>query len=113
MLLPVFSAAVEGVVDEAVVPRLISHAGGETGTVYGRRGKPCLRQRIAGFNQAARHAPWVVLVDLDNDAGWWSRPGSAVRCPGMGEPCVGAYVTDVETTESIERRVAEESVCMK
>ena len=69
--MPIFtiiSAAVEGHVDEAVVRRLIAHVGGQTGDVYGKNGKTALRQRINGYNNAARHAPWVVLVDLDNDA---------------------------------------------
>lgn len=64
----IISAAVEGDVDEAVVRRLITHAGGQPGSVYGRSGKPALRQKIGGYNHAARHTPWVVLVDLDNDA---------------------------------------------
>lgn len=62
------SIAVEGAVDEAVMRRLVAHAGGQTGSVYGRNGKTALRKRIKGYNKAARHAPWVVLVDLDNDA---------------------------------------------
>ena len=64
----IISIAVEGAVDEAVMRRLIAHAGGHTGAVYGRNGKTALRERINGYNQAARRAPWVVLVDLDNDA---------------------------------------------
>ena len=64
----VLSAAVEGLVDEAVLRRIVEQAGGETGTVYGHRGKTYLRRRISGFNQAARYSPWVVLVDLDEDA---------------------------------------------
>ena len=64
----IISAAVEGDVDEAVVRRLVAHAGGQTGDVYGKNGKPALRRRIDGYNNAARYAPWVVLVDLDNDA---------------------------------------------
>ena len=59
------SAAVEGTLDEAVVGRLIRNVGGLPGTVYGKNGKPYLRNRISGYNNAARHAPWVVLVDLD------------------------------------------------
>ena len=59
------SAAVEGSLDEAVVSRLIRNVGGLPGTVYGKNGKPYLRNRISGYNNAARHAPWVVLVDLD------------------------------------------------
>lgn len=54
--------------DEAVLRLLVEHAGGSTGTVYGRRGKAYLQQRIHGFNQAARHTRWVVLVDLDASA---------------------------------------------
>lgn len=60
-------AAVEGIVDEAVIRRLIEHAGGTVGAVYGKKGKPHLRQKISGFNNAARRSVWVVLVDLDRD----------------------------------------------
>lgn len=67
-MLTIIQAAVEGIVDEAVVRRLITHAGGQTGTVYGRSGKPALRGKIKGYNNAAHFTPWVVLVDLDNDA---------------------------------------------
>jgi hypothetical protein len=62
------SAAVEGLVDEAVVRRLIACAGGHPGPVYGKNGKLALRQKINGYNNAARHTPWVVLVDLNSDA---------------------------------------------
>ena len=61
------SAAVEGSLDEAVVDRLIRHVGQEPGTVYGKNGKPFLRDRIGGYNNAADHAPWVVLIDLDTE----------------------------------------------
>lgn len=63
---PVYvSAAVEGLVDEAVVQRLIEHAGGVPGPVYGKNGKPALRSRVRGYDNAARHAPWILLVDLN------------------------------------------------
>jgi len=61
-------AAVEGPLDEVVVQKLILEVGATPGTVYGKYGKPYLRQKINGFNNAARHDPWVVLVDLDRDA---------------------------------------------
>ena len=61
------SAAVEGIVDEAVIRKLIVLAGANPGNVYGRQGKPFLRQRIDGYNAAAEYAPWVVLVDLDRE----------------------------------------------
>jgi hypothetical protein len=65
----VISAAVEGIVDEAVVRRLIEHVGARPGTVYGKGGKPQLLKNLRGYNEAARHGPWIVLVDLDRDAG--------------------------------------------
>jgi len=43
-------------------------AGGEVGTVYGRKGKDFLRSKISGFNNAARFSPWIVLVDLNLEA---------------------------------------------
>ena len=64
----VISGAVEGSVDEAALYRLVAHMGATSGPVYGKRGKPHLRQRIGGYNQTARLSPWVVLVDLDHDA---------------------------------------------
>jgi hypothetical protein len=64
----VVSAAVEGDVDQAVVRRLVTMVGAHLGPVYGKSGKPALRQKLGGYNNAARHAPWFVLVDLDGDA---------------------------------------------
>ena len=64
----IISAAVEGIGDEAVVRKLIAHAGGQSGPVYAKNGKPALLQKISGYNNAAQYAPWVVLIDLDNDA---------------------------------------------
>ena len=65
---PIINAAVEGIVDEAVVTRLIHHAGGRAGHVYGGTGKDHLRRKIHGYNRAARYTPWIVLIDLDSDA---------------------------------------------
>jgi hypothetical protein len=61
-------AAVEGDVDEAVVRRVAREVGADTTAVYGRNGKADLRRRIAGYNEAARFGPWVVLVDLNHEA---------------------------------------------
>lgn len=61
------SAAVEGMVDESVVRKLIIHVGAVPGPVYGKQGKNFLQQKISGYNNAARNEPWVVLVDLDRD----------------------------------------------
>jgi hypothetical protein len=58
--------AVEGEIDEAVARKLILHVGAIPGTVYGKQGKSHLRERIAGYNQAAKGMVWLVLVDLDH-----------------------------------------------
>ncbi len=63
----VISAAVEGIVDEAVARKLIAYAGATPGPVYGKQGKSSLLQKIAGYNNAAQRAPWMILVDLDRD----------------------------------------------
>lgn len=61
------TAAVEGDIDETVVRRVLEHAGFNLGTVHGRLGKARLLTSLPGYNSAARHAPWIVLVDLDRD----------------------------------------------
>ncbi|MCC6627935.1 MAG: hypothetical protein IT340_11100, partial [Chloroflexi bacterium] len=65
---PIVNGAVEGPVDEAVARRLLVHVGASPGTIYGKNGKQHVLDRLAGFNNAARLAPWLVLVDLDTDA---------------------------------------------
>lgn len=80
----IFSAAVEGPTDEAVLRRVIEHHGATLGTVYGKAGKPALLRQLRGYNQAAEIQPWIVLVDLDHDADcappararWLPQPGS-------------------------------------
>jgi hypothetical protein len=92
----VISSAVEGVVDEAVVKRLIVEAGGEIGPIYGKRGKSLLRQRINGYNNAARHHPWIVLVDLNRDADC-PPPLKAVWLPNPGPfMCFRIAVREIE-----------------
>lgn len=63
----VVSAAVEGMIDEAIARRLIAHAGAVAGPVYGRQGKAALRQKIGGYLNAAQWDPWLIVVDLDRD----------------------------------------------
>ncbi len=63
----VISAAVEGPLDEAVLQRLVLNAGALLGTVYGKKGKQHLLDKIGGYNAAAQHNPWIVLIDLDSD----------------------------------------------
>ena len=64
----VVMSAVEGLADEAVIRRLIEHVGGVPGPTRGKKGKHELLQCLGGYNRAARHVPWVVLVDLDLEA---------------------------------------------
>lgn len=60
-----FTAAVEGSVDEVALLRIAEFAGIEVATVYVTNGKSNLVRRLGGFNEAARYAPWLVLVDLN------------------------------------------------
>lgn len=64
----IISGAVEGMVDEAVLTRLVDEAGGQVGPIYGKNGKSHLRRVLGGYNNAARFSPWLVLVDFDQDA---------------------------------------------
>jgi hypothetical protein len=57
---------VEGPTDEFVARRVLEHAGLAVGNVYGRNGKADLLRRLPNYNQAARFAPWLVVVDLEN-----------------------------------------------
>lgn len=62
------SAVVEGRLDEVVLRVVVRHAGGRVGPVYGKQGKQYIHSRLLGYNYAAQSSPWVVLVDLDQDA---------------------------------------------
>ncbi len=64
----VITAAVEGNLDQAVLRRVVGELGAILGPVHGRRGKRYLREKLQGFNHAAQFAPWIVMVDLDEDA---------------------------------------------
>jgi hypothetical protein len=64
----VFSAAVEGPTDEVVLRRVVESRGAALGAAYGKNGKDSLRRQLHHYNQAANFSPWIVLVDLDQDA---------------------------------------------
>lgn len=64
----VVSGAVEGLVEEAVVRRLVSYTGAVLGPIHGKNGKGDLRRGLQGYNTAAERSPWLVLVDLNHDA---------------------------------------------
>lgn len=62
----------EGLLDIAVMRRLLRDAGLSPGTIYhgeGRRtGKVSLNHRLPGYCEAAKRAPWFIMRDLDHDA---------------------------------------------
>jgi hypothetical protein len=66
-ILPV-NVLVEGPTDEAVVRRILAHSGLPCGIVHGKQGKSYLLDRLPNYNQAAHFAPWLVVVDLDQDS---------------------------------------------
>lgn len=93
----VLTGAVEGLFDEAVVKRLVVEVGGQLGDVYGKKGKAALLKKLGGYNAAARHSPWVVLVDLDRDGD--CAPPARARWLPHSEPlmCFRIAVRAVET----------------
>jgi hypothetical protein len=94
---PVVFAAVEGMLDEVVLRRLLSDVGAEPAAVYGKQGKQHLHERMSDYNRAARHNRWIVLVDLDTDedcAPLLRQHWLDHRAPGM---CFRVAVHEVES----------------
>jgi hypothetical protein len=60
--------AAEGILDLAVLRRLARDASLSPDKQYGAHGKAGINKRIVAYNAAARHAPWIVMRDLDRDA---------------------------------------------
>jgi hypothetical protein len=63
----VFTCAVEGKTDAALIGRLVREAGAVLGDIHQGKGRPWVLKQLQGYNAAARRQPWVVLVDLDQD----------------------------------------------
>jgi hypothetical protein len=82
---PALNVAVEGDLDEVVLRRLAAEVNLHVGGVYGKSGKDRLRDRIRGFNRAARFEPWIVLVDLDREA----ECAATLRRAWLAEPVPG------------------------
>lgn len=95
-MIPTVTAAVEGPLDEAVARRLIVACGGVPGVVHIKEGKGRLLKRLRGYNAAAEHGPWLVLIDLDDPT---ADPAERERAwlpdPSRGL-CLGVPVTAVE-----------------
>ena len=96
MYSPVASGAVEGALDEVVLLRLGEHLGISVGPVFGRNGKSYLRERIDGYNRAARFWPWIVLVDLDHEECAPSLCGEWLPTPAEGM-CFRVAVREIES----------------
>ena len=61
------AAAVEGDLDELVLRRIAEGVGINIGNIHGRNGKGPLLKALIGYNNAARYAPWIVVIDLNGD----------------------------------------------
>ena len=98
------SAAVEGMVDEAVARRLVSDAGGTPRPGLWQERKEAALEAIRGYNIAAQQGLWLVLVDLDQDGdcapdilgSWLPNPS-----PGM---CFRIAVREVESWLMADRK---------
>jgi hypothetical protein len=95
----IVTGAVEGDVDEAVLRRVLEHVGLSLGAVHGRAGKQKLLQHLSGYNNAARFAPWVALIDLDSDCPCappcvqeWLRMPSRLMCFRVAVRAVEAWL---------------------
>lgn len=62
-----FYCAVEGLLDEVVIRRLLQDVGVKPKAFYGGKGKDHLKVKLPAYNNAARLFPWVVVIDLDHD----------------------------------------------
>lgn len=61
------SGAVEGDLDGVVLRRLVTDLGGTPGAIHVKHGKERVLAKLDGYNAAAEHSPWIVLVDLDDE----------------------------------------------
>ena len=90
------SVVVEGFVDEAVALRLLEHVGACPGPIYGKGGKERIRRGIRGYSEAAKLAPWFVLVDLDQEEECAPALVSSWLPVGTRDLCFRVAVREVE-----------------
>jgi len=89
----VFSADVEGPTDEVVLRKIVESCGAALGTVYGKTGKTHLHH----YNQAASFSPWIVLIDLDQDANCAPTAKTAWLATSATQMCFRIAVRAVES----------------
>ena len=79
----VWTAAVEGDSDVAVLAAVLRSRGHELARFHVCGGKGRLDERLPGYAAAAARSPWIVLRDLDQDArcapAWLARWPATVR----------------------------------
>jgi hypothetical protein len=90
------SAAVEGILDDAVLRRVTQEMDLPLATVYICGGKQNLKLKAAAYNCAARHAPWLLLVDLDRDECAPKLRDAWLPSPNTGM-CLRVAVREVES----------------
>jgi hypothetical protein len=66
--LPFVNLVVEGLVDEVIIRKVLAHIGIACGFVRGRNGKQEILNNLHAYNNAAKTAYWLVVVDLDDEA---------------------------------------------
>ncbi len=94
---PTISLAGEGYLDLAVLRRLANDAGFQPSEEYGRQGKNFIDKRLANWNAAAAHAPWLVLRDLDADAVCAGDLASRLPPNKSGLMCFRIAVREIES----------------
>jgi hypothetical protein len=61
------SVGVEGLSDQGAASAILRECGLSVSGYYGNHGKVPLLRKLTNYNSAARHSPWIVFVDLDDD----------------------------------------------
>lgn len=91
-----FAGAGEGPLDHVIVGRLLAVLDVKCGPLHGGNGKPNLLRRLGGFNNAARFSPWLVIVDLDQDAECAARAKTDWLATPSNHMCFRIAVRSVE-----------------
>jgi hypothetical protein len=88
---------VEGDTDVPFARKILEHVGLVAGNVHDRAGKDQLDSKLPGYLAAARHAPWLVLRDLDPDALCASDLLRQLGVPPSSAACVRIPVRAIES----------------
>src|ERR1700681_4112511 len=61
------TGVVEGSIDEAALAKIADSIAVPITFIHVKRGRTKIEKRIAGYRQAAKLSPWIVMFDLDSD----------------------------------------------